>query len=592
MLENLKYLIKLNQEKMGNLLIYPSLILSLLILFHLGYNTDPYWARVIDKCIEIGFYLLFIVNSVFTLSSLWAYKKPKIFHFTQLGILIYFALIILVRMPHTPIFLVFEKSEWLYLGIFFTCLMQLSNRSLVLENLYFNPTILFVISFLTLILLGTFLLMLPKTVVHEPLGFVDAFFMATSAISITGLTVVDISTEFTIFGKSVILILIQLGALGIMTFSGFFGYFFSGGFSFKNQLMFGEFIGQGKIASVINTLLKIIFVTLGVECLGALIIYFNTSPTQFESFGDQVFFSVFHAVSAFCNAGFSIIEGGFQNAEYKFNYNLQLILTVLFILGGTGFMVLFNFWTFIKRFFLRIWCLFSRRSHFIHKPWVMSFNSRLILWATLVLASLSSLSFFLLESQNTLSEHSSEYGKIVSSLFMGNSSRTSGFSSVDLNQVSYPMLALMLFFMWVGASPGSTGGGIKTTTLFVAILNVLSLAKGKENVEIFKRTLPKESLNKAFAIIILSFLVMGISFFLLSITDGEKGFKPLVIEVFSAYATCGLGMGITPELSQGGKVVITFTMFIGRVGMLTLLVAFIKDIKVKKINYPEEKILY
>lgn len=154
------------------------------------------------------------------------------------------------------------------------------------------------------------------------------------------------------------------------------------------------------------------------------------------------------------------------------------------------------------------------------------------------------------------------------------------------------MMLLMMFFMWIGASPGSTGGGIKNTTLFVAFLNFLSLAKGKENVEIFKRTIPKESLNKAFAIIILSFLVMGISFFMLSITDGNKGFKALAFEVFSAFATCGLSLGITPDLSSGGKVIITLTMFIGRVGMLTLLVAFIKNIKVKKVYYPEEKILY
>lgn len=592
MLENLKYLIKFNQERMGNFLIYPSLILSLFILFHLGYNTDPIWAARIDGIIEFGFYFLFFVNGIFTLTSIWAYRKPKLFHYTQLGILIYFAIIILIRISDFTFLRVFQQAEWLYLGIFFTCLMQLSNRSLVLENLYFNPTILFVISFLTLILIGTFLLMLPKTVVNQPLNFLDAFFMATSAISITGLSVIDISTEFTLFGKTVILILIQLGALGIMTFSGFFGYFFSGGFSFKNQLMFGEFIGQGKIASVINTLLKIIFVTLGVEFLGAFIIYLSTPASQFESFSEHAFFSLFHAVSAFCNAGFTIIEGGFQNTEYKYNYNLQLILTTLFILGGIGFMVLFNFWTYTKRFFLKVFSQIKKKNLYQYKPWIMTFNSRIMLWSTLFLMVLSTTSYLILESSHTLEEHSTWYGKLISAFFLGNSSRTSGFTSVDLNQVSYPMMLLMMFFMWIGASPGSTGGGIKNTTLFVAFLNFLSLAKGKENVEIFKRTIPKESLNKAFAIIILSFLVMGISFFMLSITDGNKGFKALAFEVFSAFATCGLSLGITPDLSSGGKVIITLTMFIGRVGMLTLLVAFIKNIKVKKVYYPEEKILY
>src|SRR5690606_29264476 len=165
------------------------------------------------------------------------------------------------------------------------------------------------------ILIGTLLLMLPKAGVEHPLRFIDALFMATSAVCITGLSTVDVATVFSSFGHTVLLILIQLGGLGIMTFTGFFGYFFSGGFSYKNQLMYSEFLGQNKVASVINTLLKIIFLTLLFEVIGAVFIFFGTEASDFESNGDRVFFAVFHAVSAFCNAGFSTVTDGLYHAS-------------------------------------------------------------------------------------------------------------------------------------------------------------------------------------------------------------------------------------------------------------------------------------
>src|SRR5690606_7653810 len=227
-------------------------------------------------------------------------------------------------------------------GIALVFLSELSRNSLFFDNFYFNPTILFVISFLALILLGTILLMLPRTTLLAPLSFVDALFMATSAVCITGLTVTDISTNFSLFGQSVILLLIQVGGLGIITFTGFFGYFFSGGFSYKNQLMFGEILGENKLGSVINTLFKIVFITLIFEAAGAMLIYFSMESTDFDSNGERLFFSVFHAVSAFCNAGFSTVSDGVHNPLLRFNYDLQLVIAALFILGGLGFAIVLN----------------------------------------------------------------------------------------------------------------------------------------------------------------------------------------------------------------------------------------------------------
>src|SRR3546814_506115 len=227
--------------------------------------------------------------------------------------------------------------------------------------------------------------MLPKTTAAAPLPFVDALFMATSAVCITGLSVIDVSTHLTGFGQTILLILVQLGALGIITFTGFFGYFFSGGFSYKNQLMYSEILGHNKVGSVINTLFKIVFITLLFEAAGAMLIYFSMESTDFDSNGERLFFPVFHAVSAFCNAGFSTVSDGVHNPLLRFNYDLQLVLAALFILGGLGFAIVLNLYTFIKRWALNIVKRMLYGRPFSYRAWVISFNSRLVGWTTFFL---------------------------------------------------------------------------------------------------------------------------------------------------------------------------------------------------------------
>src|SRR5690606_10110483 len=182
-----------------------------------------------------------------------------------------------------------------------------------------------------------------------PLSFVDALFMSTSAVCITGLSTVDIATRFTSFGHGVVLMLMQLGALGIMTFTGFFGYFFAGGFSYKNQLMYSEFLAQNKVGSVINTLLKIIFVTLLFESVGAVLIFLSTESSAFSSSEERLFFAAFHAVSAFCNAGFSTASEGLHHPLFSHNYGTLVVVAVLFTIGGLGFGIVFNIYSFVKR---------------------------------------------------------------------------------------------------------------------------------------------------------------------------------------------------------------------------------------------------
>lgn len=585
----LKYLIKYRLKLVDRIMFYVSMVCALVTVVHIGYVTNKEMAEVSETTVIGMFYFLFLLSLLRTFAAILAERKIDVSHISGIILVGYFFVVVLARAYDIAYF---GKLEWVYLGIAVMFLSELSRNSLFFDNFYFNPTILFVISFLALILLGTVLLMLPRTTLVAPLSFVDALFMATSAVCITGLSVTDISTNFSLFGQTVIMLLIQVGGIGIMTFTGFFGYFFSGGFSYKNQLMFGEILGENKLNSVISTLLTIIFITLLFEFVGGVFIYMSLDPALFSSAGERVFFSAFHAISAFCNAGFSILPDGINTSGYRFNYAFQLCVATTFVLGGLGFGTVYNFYTFISQKIRKIVRTVVYREPFIHKPRSFTFNTRFVLLCNAVVILLATTSFFLMEQRHTLTEDASVMGEWVTSFFMANSSRSAGFNSVDVNFLASPTLIMLVTLMWIGASPGSTGGGVKVTTVALSVLNIFALARGKESVEIFRRRIASESVNKAFAIILLSVLTIAFSFVLLNFTDSGKPMKELLFECVSAYTTCGLSMGVTPSLSTAGKLVVVFTMFVGRVGTLTLLVAFIKNTKNKSYIYPTEKILF
>jgi len=592
MFSGLKYLFRYREKTVDRVMLYVSLLCVLAVLFHLGYNTDRQTEQHFVRIVPWIFYGLSVLGAFRTGCSIAVARRILPAHYGGMALMVYFLLVSLGRSSGNDLLDFLRDPGWLHLGIFAVFLTELSKSSLFFDNFYFNPTILFVISFLFLILIGTLLLMLPKAGAYEPLPLVDALFMATSAVCITGLSTVDVSVAFSSFGQSVLLILIQLGGLGIMTFTGFFGYFFSGGFSYKNQLMYSEFLGHNKVASVIQTLLRVIVVTLLLEAFGAVLIFFNTSAADFSSGSERVFFALFHAVSAFCNAGFSNVEDGLHHQAFRFNYPVQAVVACLFVFGGLGFGVVFNIFAFIKRwvvsFFQRMWL----GKPYVYRAWVINFNTRLVIWTTVVLLVIATVITYLLEADSALQEHPTQTGKWIAAFFMGSSARTAGFSVVEMGRLSFPMIMLATLLMWIGASPGSTGGGIKTTTFAVAILNILALSRGKDHVEIFGRRIAAESISKAFAIIALSLLVIGGTIFGLCITDGRLGLLPIAFESFSAYSTCGLSLGITSQLSVAGKAIIIACMFVGRVGMLTLLVAVIRNVRSRSYEYPQESVLF
>lgn len=578
----------LSRKNIDWFLLYSSLIISLGILFHLGFTEHSYSNTTYDRVIVILFYVFAFILITKTIRRF--ITENKIFKYSELLLCLYFLLIIIDRIFTLNPFS--DSNAWIYFGFFSVFLVEVSKNVLFFDRFYFNPTLLFALSFLLIITLGTMLLLLPASTKGLSLSIVDSLFMATSAVCITGLSIVDVSTQFSHFGQIVLLCLVQLGGLGMLTFTGFFGYFFSGGFSYKNQIMYLEILGENKIGKVINTLIKIVVITLSFEAFGALLIYLNTSGDLFENRNEHMFFSIFHSVSAFCNAGFSNYEDGLYNENLRFNYPIQLIIASLFILGGLGFGIISNVYGFIKRWAINIYNRLIYKMPFIYRAWVISFNSRLIAWSTFLLLAFGSVITLLLEYNHTLAIHKSFWGKLTAAFFIGASPRTAGFNNVDMTELTFPTIFIIIILMWIGASPGSTGGGIKTTTFAVSILNFVSIARGKERIEVFGREISHDSIRRAFAIITLSLVTISISIFALSITDGEQKFMSLVFETFSAFSTVGLSLGITPTLSNAGKVILVCCMFVGRIGTLTLLLAIFNKKPLKSYLYPSEKVLF
>jgi len=448
-----------------------------------------------------------------------------------------------------------------------------------------NPAQLFLISFVVIILGGTLLLSLPGAT-HEGIGLLDALFTATSAVCVTGLIVVDTATHFTLFGQSILLFLIQIGGLGILTFVSYFSYFFKGEISYEKQIAINQINSSGAIGKELGLLKSILIITLSIEAFSALLIFYNTDPTAFASISERVFFSVFHAVSAFCNAGFSTLSDSLMQGGFQFNYGLQLAIILTFILGGLGFPIVSNIVSYLSYKTKGVFSFFDKPTY---RPWVLTLNSRIALITTIVLTIGGTLVFFGLEKDGVLSSHSG-FGKLVTALFGATTPRTAGFNTVDASHFRFPTLLLTMFLMWIGASPKSTGGGIKTSTLAIAILNILSLARGRERIELYRREIVEVTVKRAFAMISLSIIVIAIGVLGISAFEPDLTMIEIAFESVSAYSTTGLSMGITSSLSPISKFIIIILMFVGRVSALTVLIAIFRNVINKNYRYPKEEI--
>ncbi|WP_345163605.1 TrkH family potassium uptake protein [Nibribacter koreensis] len=576
-------------------LLYLSSLALLVFLYDIGFKHPSYGVDMVLHYVYHMFFLVVLASLSLRTAVLMktGIRRPSLIFEGALLLLMALALVAKFFLKNTltssHTLLWFFDSEYLIYGIiFYVFFVEVSKKTLLFYRSAINPAQLFVLSFLFLIAIGTVLLLLPQST-YQGISFMDALFTSTSAVCVTGLITVDTATVFTPTGKVIILGLIQVGGLGIMTFASFFGIFFQGS-SIKSSLFMKDWLSEDNLGQITRTLFKIVAFTLIVEAIGAILLYFSLNGLPPNVIEERVSFSVFHAISAFCNAGFSTLSLGLYDPVIRFNYALQLVLAFLVIFGGLGFPVVFNFFRYGRYQVKRLYSSLVHKNKIDHKARLLQVNTLLVTITTLVLLVVGTFLYFMLEKNNTLAEHSLT-GKWVGAFFGSVTPRTAGFNTVDMAALSAPTILLYLLFMWIGASPASVGGGIKTTTFAIAMLNIYNLAKGKDRVEVFKREIAEESVHKAFAVILLSLLVIGLAIFLVTIFNPELELTAVAFEAFSGFSTVGLSLGITPLLSNPSKVVIIITMFLGRVGTLTLLIGLFRKVKTLRYRYPNESII-
>ncbi len=442
------------------------------------------------------------------------------------------------------------------------------------KNYQLNPAQTLVLGFASIILIGSILLNLPIASTNgESVGFINSIFTATSAVCVTGLVVVDTGTHWTVFGKTIILLLIQIGGLGFMTMATLVAFVIGKRISLRERLIMQEALNQFNIAGLVRLTKYILFTTFIIEGIGAFFLSLRFIPEYGTSKG--IMYGIFHSVSAFCNAGFDIIGDGRSLTPYVDDVLVNVVVWLLIIIGGLGFTVIIDVLGFKK---------FSRLT--LHTKLVLSISAILIL-AGFILS-------FTLEFNNpdTLGNLSLK-GKFLGSMFQAITPRTAGFNTLPIEKLTMASKFFIIILMFIGGSPSSTAGGIKTTTAGVVVLSIISIIRGKGDTEAFNRRIPKDLINRGLAIVAIGMgWVLAVTM-ILSITEANHDFLDIFFEVVSAFGTVGLSLGITPELSLIGKVVISLTMFAGRLGALTIVFALSRKRKNNKglIRYPEGKVM-
>ena len=563
------------------------IIILLFIVFDFGYDFhENYNTPHIVGLILLTVGLLAFNSFKYFIYTFKSNKKVVLINMVLLSILLIICVIIWFVNRNFPAYYIFQRIKpALEGGLIFYFLLRLMVFVRHIYDIYFNPAIVFVGSFMILVLIGAFLLMLPSATTNG-ITFTNALFTATSAVCVTGLTVVDTAADFNIVGQSIIIVLIQLGGIGILTFTSFFAFFFRSSSSFKEGLNTRDFIANDGLKDVFRAALNVVIFTLFVELLGAVFIY--SSIIDNPKIENEIYFSIFHSISAFCNAGFSIIPGGIVNETVRFNYYFQWILMTMIILGGLGHNIVFNFFHYLKTYIVE---LFGKK--IIHKKIrIITLNTKIVIYTTIILLVGGSIFLFISEYNHTLLEHETIFGKITSASFNAVSPRTAGFSAVNYADMGVPSLLFIVFLMWIGGSPASTAGGIKTSTFALATLNIIAVARGKSRIQLFGRRITADSTSRAFAILSISLITIGVSIMAVLIFEPEG--TPLLtvaFECFSAYSTVGSSINYTATLTEPSKYVIIMTMFIGRIGMLNLMVGLLRRLNHQFYEYPRENIL-
>ncbi len=436
----------------------------------------------------------------------------------------------------------------------------------------FSPARMLASVFLGLIMIGSLLLMIPGAYEGTELAYIDALFTATSAVCVTGLVVLDTGTFYTPLGQTIIMSLIFFGALGIMTMTTLVFILLGRKITIRDRLVIREALNQPSFLGLVPLLKAVVQISCIFILIGTILLSIRFIPQLGSARG--IFFALFHSISAFGNAGFDLFGSYDSLTRFPGDYLVNSTILVLFIIGGLGFTVI------IELFNLR-----SARHRF-------SLHARMTLIISFVLLIGGTVLVLLLEYNNpeTIGIMTTG-GKIFSALFTSATSRTAGFSVLETGSLGYSSLLVLMGLMFIGASPTSTGGGVKTTTFGVTLITLISMVRGRREPVVFLRRFPSYHVMKAVSIIFAAAALVFVSTFLLTIFE-SRDFLSLLFEAFSAFGTVGLSTGITPELGAPAKVILIVTMYAGRIGPVTLLVALArKQTKDDVLKYPEEPLL-
>lgn len=575
-------------EKRLNLLIFFTLFLSIISLFIEQMELGSRLFFIITNFLDFLILIFLIVEvSLEIKQSIYKTIYFKKNFFSMLFVLFFILLFIYNKFllfsslngdasSKAMIFLI-VRNLFLLLKVF----SRFKKLASFIESIHVHPAQTILMSFLLVILGGTLLLMMPFTAsTGDGLPFLDALFTATSAVCVTGLIVVDTATYFSIWGQTVIMILIQIGGLGIMILSYFTVFVLRRAMSVEDKVMISYMLSDDDMSSLTKTLKQIVGITFLIEGVGMLILLAGFVNNISLSGGKYIFYSLFHAVSAFCNAGFAL----FSNSIESFNSSILISggISFLIIAGGISFGVIINLKDIFRSFLKQI---ISGKASGLTK---LTLNTRIVLSITGWLLLSGTILFYAIEHKGVLKNMviGEQY---LSAFFQSVTLRTAGFNSISFSSLATPMLVIMMVYMFIGAASGSTAGGIKINTVAVLGAAVRSTWKNEEKVIIFKQQIPAGLVFKAFLILLFSFLAVCAGTIVLSITESAP-LENIMFETISAFATVGLSTGITSELSSMGRLVIIILMFIGRLGPLTVLSATSKGTRQLYITYPQADI--
>lgn len=589
-----KSLKKLVELASNVLLFLASFLAVILVIYRFGFRMPDDYAHGIYYTFREIMHLFLILGLLRFLFNFKLLRAEKGFWIEVLVLLFLFALTLFSRHFDKPTFeaespVLFKIERILTYGVvLLLSIIQLSKQIFVVLRSRVKAEVLFAGSFLFIILLGAVLLRLPNATLGG-ISFTDALFTSTSAVCVTGLTVVDTGTTFTLMGQVVLLFLIQVGGIGVMTFTSFFAMSFLSGTSLHDQLMMKNLLNEASLSDIFRTVVYIVLTTFIIEGIGVYLVYLQVQ--DIPQIGNKTFFALFHGISAFCNAGFSTLPGNLYDPLIRHLYGLQVILAFLIIFGGIGFPILFNYGR-LLHYGIRnkIKCILGMNYKVVHEPRIVGTTTRIVLPATLILLVVGTGLFWIFEDHNAL-EGMSVTGKFATSFMGAVTPRTAGFNNVDMSILHPTTIFLTIVLMWIGAAPMSTGGGIKVTTFVIALKNIWANLTGNDRVVIAHRQLTRENVNRAHSVIVLSVLWIILGTFVIIILEPTATITQAVFEIVSALGTVGLTMDLTSTLSVAGKLFVALTMFVGRVGLLTLLACFIRRQEVKLYTYPDDTVI-